>query len=360
MTTFTAHAQISKVDPLLDIFARESYGKEPTGLASKSVSINRDGEKMVDCFIRVYNPQKAKEIAKRLESIGGLPRAIINNIMTASIPLSAATEISEWPEVAYIEAGKPMSRKNNFARESTKTDQVQAGTGLDKIYNGSGVIVGIVDDTGADWGHDDFRDGSGNVRALFYWDKLASGSGVAEIPNSTGKECSNAQMNAGTCTVGEGGVGGSSHATHVAGSAVGDNATYKGSAPAADIIFVFNVETDADSEGSLGTTIVEDAKYVFAKATTLKQPAVVNLSLGTSIGAHDGTSLMETGLSNLVSDVPGRAIVNAQGNENFMTTDTGAATYNGLHGTINVTNSQSNGFEFAVRSGSTLISAGRQ
>ncbi|MDP2600642.1 MAG: hypothetical protein Q8P84_07940, partial [Deltaproteobacteria bacterium] len=65
-------AQISKVDPLLDIFARESYGKEPTGLASKSVFINRDGEKFVNCFIRIYNPQKAKEIAKRLESIGGL------------------------------------------------------------------------------------------------------------------------------------------------------------------------------------------------------------------------------------------------------------------------------------------------
>ena len=353
-------AQISKVDPLLGIFAEQSSGKKAVGLASKSVSINQYGEKMVDCFIRVYNPQNIQEVAKHLESVGGLPRSIIENILTARIPLDAVAEISEWPEVAYIEAGKPLTPKNDVSRVTTQTDAVQAGTGLDKSYNGASVIVGIIDDTGADWGHDDFRDGSGKVRALYFWDKSKSGSGVSEIPNSGGVECTNAQMNDGTCTANAGGAGGSSHATHVAGSAVGDDATYTGSAPSADIIFVYNVETDADSDGDLGTTIVDDAKYVFAKATSLDQPAVVNLSLGTSLGAHDGTSLMETGLSNLITNVPGRAIVNAEGNETFMTTDTGAATYNGLHGSISVGSSQNNGFEFAVRNGSSLITFGRQ
>ncbi len=354
-----AHAQINKVDPFIKMFAKEAEYATPAGLASKSLSVNKEGQKVVDCFVQVYNPNKAEEIAKRLKSIGGQARSIIENIMTASIPLDAIETVAGWEEVRYIEAGKPMSRKNDFARASTKTDSVQAGTDLDKKYDGSGVIVGIVDDTAPDWGHDDFRDGGGKVRALFFWDKSKSGSGVKEISGSGGIECTNAQMNAGTCTATAGGDT-TSHSTHVTGSAAGDNTTYKGSAPAADIIFVYNVETDANSAGNLATTIVDDVKYVFAKASSLGQPAVVNLSLGTSIGAHDGTSLMETSLSNLVTNVPGRAWTNAQGNERFMTTDTGAATYNGLHGTIDVGSSQANGYEFNVRSGSTLISQGRQ
>src|SRR6185369_10266768 len=44
-------------------------------------------------------------------------------------------------------------------------------------------------------------------------------------------------------------------------------------------------------------------------------PAVVNLSLGTDFGAHDGSSPIERGLESLVGEGhPGRAIVVAAGN----------------------------------------------
>ncbi len=371
MTT-VAHGQVTKVDPLVHIFAKQAEGLLlPSGarndtLASKAISVNASGQKVIDCFVQVYDPAKAEVVADRLQSIGGQARSIIDNIMTAFVPLDAIDEVSSWEEVKYIEAGKPLLPKMDVARTVTNVDDVNAGTDLDARYDCSGVIIGVVDDTAPDWGHEDFKDSAGKTRVQFFWDKSASGSGVSEISGSSGLECTNTQMNnslssatTNTCGATSGGDT-SSHSTHVAGIAAGDDSTYKGVATGADIIFVYNTETDADSGGNLSTTIVDDVRYVFAKASSLKQPAVVNLSLGTSIGAHDDTSSMETSLNNLVSGHPGRAIVNAAGNENFSPNDTGAATYNGLHAAIDVTSGSDEAFDFSVRSGSTLRSLGLQ
>lgn len=351
-------AQVTKVDPLLRIFAKEKISAEPTGIA-KAISVGENGEKFADCFIRVFNPKDIPKVVKKLEAFGGKARSIIDDIMTANVPLSAIDELGSMEEIRYIEAGKPLLGKLSTSIVTTKVDQVQAGTDLDKRYDGSGVIVGIVDDTRPDWNHADFTDSSGNSRVLFLWDKAGSGSGVSEISGSSGLECTRAQISAATCSATSGGDT-SSHSTHVAGIAAGDDSTFKGMAPGADIIFVYNTESDADSGGNLSTTIVDDVRYIFAKAADLKRPAVVNLSLGTSIGAHDDTSSMETSLDNLVYGHAGRAIVNAAGNEAFNPNDSGVATYAGIHSTIDVASGTDKAFDFAIRSGATLIALGRQ
>ncbi|MBI4125782.1 MAG: S8 family serine peptidase [Deltaproteobacteria bacterium] len=357
-----AFAKITKVDPLIKHLAKEGrdYGPRTTdyGLA-KALSATPDGRLFVDCFVKVYDPAQTKEIAARIEELGGTVRTLLTRIMTASLPLEEIETVAGWSEVRYIEAGKPLLPKMDTARTVTNVDDVNNGTNLDKRYDGSGVIIGIVDDTRPDYDHADFTDASGNTRIKFYWDKNTTGSGVSEISGSTGLECAAARIDAGTCNATAGGSA-DSHATHVAGIAAGDDSTYKGVAPGADIIFVFNVETDADSGGNLSTTIVDDVRYVFNKADTLNQPAVVNLSLGTSIGAHDDTSSMEDSLNDLVNQHPGRAIVNAAGNERFNSNDTGADRYAGLHAAVAVTSGTDEGFEFEVRSGSTLGTLGDQ
>lgn len=356
-----AQANLTKIDPLLKIFAREKTGVASSSAAgiAKALSLDERGNLFVEGFVRVFVPEDAKKVAGRISDLGGNVRSIIGDIMTASIPLDSIGEISSWEEIRYIEAAKPLLPKLSTSIQTTNVDDVHNGTNLDKGYDGSGVIVGIVDDTRLDYGHKDFKDGNGNTRILFFWDKEASGSGVSEISGSSGLECTNLQIDAGTCTATSGGST-DSHSTHVTGIAAGSNSTFKGMAPGADIIAVFNVETDADSGGNLSTTIVDDVRYIFAKASSLKRPAVVNLSLGTSIGAHDGTSSMASSLSNLVGSHPGRAIANAAGNENFNPNDSGAATYNGIHATVDVASSTDEAFDFAVRSGSTLIALGRE
>jgi MYXO-CTERM domain-containing protein len=60
---------------------------------------------------------------------------------------------------------------------------------------------------------------------------------------------------------------------------------------------------------------LKSARFVFEQAEALGMPAVANLSLGSDFGAHDGSSGIEQGLSDLVgASFPGRAIVVAAGN----------------------------------------------
>lgn len=109
------------------------------------------------------------------------------------------------------------------------------------------------------------------------------------------------------------------HGTHAAGSAAGNGrgtsgGTFKGMAPGANIIAV---RATRDYVGGFGTTdIVNALSFIDQKAQELGLPYVINLSLGGHVGPHDGTTLEERTIDNLVgSGKPGKAIVVAAGNE---------------------------------------------
>jgi len=113
------------------------------------------------------------------------------------------------------------------------------------------------------------------------------------------------------------------HGTHVAGTAAGNGrgtggglpaGTFKGMAPEANLIVVRGAR---DYIGGFSTTdIVNALTFIDQKAQELGLPYVANLSLGGHIGPHDGTSLHERAIDNLVgSGKPGKAIVVAAGNE---------------------------------------------
>ncbi len=62
------------------------------------------------------------------------------------------------------------------------------------------------------------------------------------------------------------------------------------------------------------TSIIDGLNYIFDRADLLGMPAVVNLSLGSDIGSHDGTSPIEQEIDTLVTAQDGRAVVVAAGN----------------------------------------------
>lgn len=112
------------------------------------------------------------------------------------------------------------------------------------------------------------------------------------------------------------------HGTHVMDIAAGNGngSGVPGMAPNADLIFV-NVTHDKDPntsedilKSSFGdsVTLLEALKYIFDEAGT--RPAVVNVSLGTNGGPHDGTTLVDQGIDTLVSAAPNRAVVIAASN----------------------------------------------
>ena len=61
------------------------------------------------------------------------------------------------------------------------------------------------------------------------------------------------------------------------------------------------------------TAILDGVSYIFGPATARGKNAVVNLSLGSHYGPHDGTSDFEAGLG--AADRPGRIVVKSAGNE---------------------------------------------
>ncbi|MEA2603759.1 MAG: hypothetical protein QOF89_4751 [Acidobacteriota bacterium] len=198
--------------------------------------------------------------------------------------------------------------------------------------NGSRVIVGIVD-FGCDFRHANFRGPTGATRLLYLWDQ-------SDTPDRTlapegfgyGREFDRARINAALATAEPYQTLGytpplASHGTHVLDIAAGGGLepallggkpglglvrqSHAGVAPDASIIFV----QLKNEEGFLGNSrhLLEAVDYIFSKAEDLGMPAVVNLSLSTAGGPHDGSTLIEQAFEDLLKE-RGRAIVVSAGN----------------------------------------------
>jgi subtilisin family serine protease len=214
-----------------------------------------------------------------------------------------------------------MDRADGFARVSSFRNE----TGL----TGRGVVVGIVD-SGIDPTHPDLRGKDGRSRILWWLDFSRGPAGRhPELEAELGCEGADGE---GRCAVLDGAdveellVNGESaddpddafgHGTHVASLAAGsglafDPPRYVGVAPEASFVVVRALRPGG---GIFDADILKAARFVFDRAGEASMPAVVNLSLGSDFGGHDGSSGLERGLEALVGPAhPGRAIVVAAGN----------------------------------------------
>jgi len=327
-----------KIDPYLSNLKNRAPMKA-LKLSSTS-SQNQVEEEMVSIFIKSNDPEIT---AEKIQKLDGEVNTIIGQIITAKVLPSSLQKIADEGEVLFIEGGKPIKSSNDIAGSEVSVGEAHSGTNLPEGYKGSGVIVGIID-TGIDYNHADFMDADGNSRILSIWDqKRRGGPSPSEIQNSYGTECDSESIIDGSCPM----FDRDGHGTHVAGTAAGSDPTYGGVAPDANIIVVsYDSSLDLGSgyaDTIFSTNICQAAYYVFEKASELGMPAVVNLSLGTHIGPHDGTSLFEECLSGLVDGAAGRAIVAAAGNE--YSTDT---YYTGIHAGFEV-NGNTSATNFVIR-----------
>ncbi|MFN4090716.1 MAG: S8 family serine peptidase [Alphaproteobacteria bacterium] len=195
----------------------------------------------------------------------------------------------------------------------------------DPRHDGRGVVIGVVD-YGCDFAHRNFRHADGRTRIGWLWDQNGEG-GIPEA--DYGREFDAAAIDRALAAphpyVALGydphanyyraGKVEAAHGTHVldiaAGNGLGTGCA--GMAPAADIVFVQLRRYDWDGDPDLNRTaaVLDAVAYVFARAGD--RPAVVNLSLGTNGGSHDGTSVVERTMD-IFLKVPRRAIVVAAGN----------------------------------------------
>jgi subtilisin family serine protease len=273
----------------------------PAELKPFPVQQKNDGDWVVNAFLQV-DPGEFNQ-----SDLAGLQlqfKGQFEDIYSVAIPLSRISELAQVKGIKWVELSRKAQFRLDVSRPEIAADRVhQQVTELGKAFTGKGVIVGIVD-SGIDFQHPDFLKTDGATRILYLWDQ--NGSGNSPAGYSYGVEWTASQIN-NRQTTHQDVVG---HGTHVTGIAAGNgrgfaDKRYTGIAPEADLIVV--------ATSSWTTDISDGIQYIFKKAQLLNRPAVVNLSIGSQEGPHDGTSLFDAALENLVGE--GKIVVGAAGNE---------------------------------------------
>lgn len=324
-----------KIDPMLSLMTMKGANlkmAKSQGIVKSAPGVT---EPLVGTILRF------KGDLSGVESLGGQVRSVIGDIATVDIPLSAVSKVAQLPNIVYIESAKPVKPRLNLSVPETGADTLRSGTAPNWTgATGKGVIIGIVD-TGIDLNHADFKDASGKTRVLYLWDQAAT-TGTPPSGLTYGNECTKAVIDAGGCaaatTTDTGG-----HGTHVAGIAAGNGQAtgnglaaywYVGMAPKADLIIVNALQTGASSNAGSSNNVLDGIAYIQAKAKTLGKAFVVNLSMGTHVGPHDGTSLYEQGIDNLTGS--GGVIVAAASNEGDIPIHASGTVAQGSSTTINL------------------------
>ena len=266
-------------------------------------------EPTIGCFVRARDPAA---VAERIVDAGGRVGVVAGDVVSARLPLGTLRALVSDPRVIRIEAGSRVRPKLDKVAEAIQLGAVHAGVApLTRSYRGRGVVVGVVD-LSLDLTHPAFRSG-GRSRVVAVWDQ----GGAPSPPEGFdyGRFCGRETIATGSCAL----PMESAHGSHVTGIAAGSKVAgspYTGIAPLADIVFVHLADPIDDSmtfDEWLSVSVCDGVKFVFDTAERLGQPAVVNLSIGTHTGPHDGSSLASACLDALTG--PGRIVVAAAGNE---------------------------------------------
>lgn len=245
------------------------------------------------------------------------------HIVTARVPLDRVPMLRQLPYVQSLKAAQLLKPTLKATTEEIKA-RADLLPPVAQGQQGKGVVIGIID-YGCDFVHRNFRNPDGSTRILALWDQTAEP--ISTSPFGYGQVYTRTEINAALrsadpyITLGHH-PGRASHGTHVMDIACGNGGgnSVPGVAPQADIIFVQISASDIAWEGpdvvgsNFGSSVqlLEAIRFIFDRAED--QPCVINLSLGTNGGPHDGSSLVEQGMDAIVTARPNRAVVIAASN----------------------------------------------
>ena len=234
-------------------------------------------------------------------------------LLTTLIPIDRIEEIAGIPGVKRIEVSSVMQLATDEARKTTRVGDVLGYTeaavaaNLPKGYDGSGVIVGVID-RGIDMDHIAFQDTAGNTRIkrayVYNGSKAFYYYGEGPLPQDN--------------------VTNTDHGTHTSSIAAGSsvivddtlvtvtddhaNATYGGMAPGAELFLCgLNGMTDA--------RVANAFKRICNYADSVGKPVVVSNSYGDYVYNRDGGGSLGQIVSQYFGEqYPNRICVFATGN----------------------------------------------
>jgi len=263
---------------------------------------------------------RLEDLRRAAPGLGVEIRAAVGDVVSILAPPAALEALARVPGVRSIKPARAYRPLLDLSTLDIGAGAAAAAFGA----SGRGVIVAVLD-SGIDFRHPDFRNADGTSRILAIWDQTAAGGGAGCGPAASFGKCwtkadldKNLAGSGGPIAFGDG----FGHGTHVTGIAAGNglasdpaagvpDGAYAGVAPEADILVV-KVITDS---GALVGDLVSALAWVDDRATFFGEPAVVNLSLGSDLGPHDGTDPDEAAIDAfLAPGTPGRAVAIASGN----------------------------------------------
>jgi subtilisin family serine protease len=263
-------------------------------------------------MISVVVKGNIESIKTAVRQVGGTFKYHVNNVASVSLPLNQLHVLAAMKEVERIEGlyGEGHLLDDMTFVNANITAVHDGYAPLLQGYDGSGTVIAVLDD-GIDFHHPDFMNADGTTRIKYLWDQTMITGGTVPQPYNYGQEWDAAAIDAGQCTHVEPEFE-FGHGSNVAGIAAGNGLAinnFTGIAPATDIVVVA-----MQMDENFLLNMVDATEYAFTKAASLGKPCVINASLGTYSGSHDGYDLAAQMIDNLISEQNGRAFVCAAGN----------------------------------------------
>ncbi len=284
-----------KIDPL-------ALGSgEPAMVAAQGKAMGARGtvSSLFPVFLHLRTGDRS--LPEKIAGLRGNARQVHSRLYSGAIPMDAARYISNWPDIAYIEAGRRARPLLDLSVPAVSADIVhQPSQSFPPPFDadgitGAGVYVGVVD-SGLSGAHPDFRTGG-----------EGSPLRVSHTYTSPQLPILNPPLSPDPLIDEDG------HGTHVTGIAAGNGfssgGTYTGMAPEAGIL--------VGKTSFFTTDIVNAVSDLLTFADNNSTPVAVNLSLGAVLGPHDGTSGFESAIGFYAASPAGsrRIIAVAAGNE---------------------------------------------
>ena len=252
-----------------------------------------------------------------LEDLGVKIRSDYGRVAVLSVPVSELKTVAALEEIEYLGTDHRMRLMNDSARHDTQVDSLQNAAlyeqmGLNTIYDGSGVLVGVVD-CGIDFNHAAFRDADGNTRikmAQIY--DTREGEQPADI-NAVRQTFTSPEE----IDLLESDGGPMSHGSHTACTAAGspvaltDGLVIQGMAPGAELLLSSMLSLGGETyESYCMDAIFCQMEY----AKKVGKPIVINNSYGETTIFCDNKMPFNTFCESVTG--PGRVLCFASGNSN--------------------------------------------
>lgn len=253
-------------------------------------------------LIITTQPNTSAQVTEMLTQAGQHATTISNTVVTARVAPEWLTTLSNDTRIVRLTASKRLRPFLQKARQVTGVGRVHAGDNLDTPFTGKGIVIGVIDQS-FEFKHMGFLDENGKSRIKMLWDRSKD---IEKDIQSKAAPVYNVDALTKTHETYDPGSGHGTHVTNIAaGSKHADNPFY-GVAPKADIVVI--------PSSFENTEIIEDIRAVKAYASREHKPWVANLSLGSVIGPHDGSTDYDQAIDRMAQD-KGGIVVGAMGNE---------------------------------------------